>query len=142
MNYIIDDICAYLRNWFLSPADVHEGAYTVIDGEIALPFLAPGQFYKIVGSVFNDGVHRYKDADDTLTDEAFTGAVWALSLPPALLSMAEEIEKWTEDNAAALTSPYQSESFGGYSYTKASGSDGALSWKDVFAPRLARWRKI
>ena len=40
-------------------------------------------------------------------------------------------------------SPYQSESFGGYSYTKASASNGdQVDWKTVFRSRLNRWRKI
>ena len=40
-------------------------------------------------------------------------------------------------------SPYTSESFGDYSYTKATGESGApLTWRDVFASRLNAWRKL
>lgn len=142
MNKMMDEICAYLRNWFSDQKDRHSTTYAVINGNIALPFLLDGQYFRVIGSRFNDGVHCCGDKSDELRDEEFEGAIWAMSPPPALISLAEEIEKWTAENAAALASPYQSESFGGYSYTKAAGPGGALSWQDVFAARLERWRKI
>ena len=50
---------------------------------------------------------------------------------------------WQKENKKAVESPYQSESFGGYSYTIKNGNDGqGLSWKQVFAARLNEWRKI
>lgn len=132
---MIDEICASLHNYFA--VDIVPGEYTVNDGEITLPFLAAGQFYRVVGSVFCDGVYRYGDA--LPADETFDGAIWALAIPPALEAIAAEIEEWKAKNADVLASPYQSESFGGYSYTK--GSDSA-SWQGVFAKRLNRWRKL
>lgn len=132
---MIDEICASLHNYFA--VDIVPGEYTVNDGEITLPFLAAGQFFRVVGSVFCDGVYRYGDA--LPADETFDGAIWALAIPPALEAIAAEIEEWKAKNADVLASPYQSESFGGYSYTK--GSDSA-SWQGVFAKRLNRWRKL
>lgn len=147
MNAMLDEICAWLRNWFLIPDGVHVGTYTVKDGALTLPFMAIGQYYRIIGSVFNDGIYKYGDEDaPDLTDETFHGAVWALAIPPAVISIATEIIKWNADNAATLASPYQSESFGGYSYTKAtaggSGTQQALTWRNVYAAKLARWRKL
>lgn len=147
MNTMLDEICGYLRNWFVVPDGIRVDTYTVADGKLTLPFLTEGQYFRVIGSVFNDGVYKYGSEDTVLTDETFHGAVWALAIPPAVVSIAGEIEKWNTDNAAALASPYQSESFGGYSYTKAgagSGSDGqqTVTWRNVFAARLARWRKI
>lgn len=134
---MIDEICASLHNYFA--VDIVPGEYTVNDGEITLPFLAAGQFFRVVGSVFCDGVYRY--GDKLPADETFDGAIWALAIPPALDSIAVEIEEWKAKNADVLASPYQSESFGGYSYSKGTGSD-SVSWQGVFAKRLNRWRKI
>lgn len=132
---MIDEICASLHNYFA--VDIVPGKYTVNDGEITLPFLAAGQFFRVVGSVFCDGVYRC--GDKLPADETFDGAIWALAIPPAFEAVAAEIEEWKQKNAEVINSPYQSESFGGYSYTK--GSDSA-SWQGVFAKRLNRWRKL
>ena len=132
---MIDAICASLRNYFV--VEIVDGEYTVTDREITLPFLAAGQFFRVVGSVFCDGVYRYGDA--LPADETFDGAIWAMAIPPTLEELAAEIEEWKQKNAEVINSPYQSESFGGYSYTK--GSDSA-SWQGVFAKRLNRWRKL
>ena len=132
---MIDEICASLHNYFA--VDIVPGEYTVNDGEITLPFLAAGQFFRVVGSVFCDGVYRC--GDKLPADETFGGAIWALAIPPAFEAVAAEIEEWKQKNAEVINSPYQSESFGGYSYTK--GSDSA-SWQGVFAKRLNRWRKL
>jgi len=134
---MIDEICASLHNYFA--VDIVPGEYTVNDGEITLPFLAAGQFFRVVGSVFCDGVYRC--GDKLPADETFDGAVWAMAIPPALEAIAVEIEEWKAKNADVLASPYQSESFGGYSYSKGTGSDSA-SWQGAFASRLNRWRKI
>lgn len=132
---MIDAICALLRNYFV--VEIVDGEYTVTDREITLPFLAAGQFFRVVGSVFCDGVYRC--GDKLPADETFDGAIWAMAIPPTLEELAAEIEEWKAKNADVLASPYQSESFGGYSYTK--GSDSA-SWQGVFAKRLNRWRKL
>ena len=63
---MLTELCGVLRNWF--ETDRISGTYTVENGSIALPFLQEGQFFRIVGSVFNDGVHQYPDygrADET-----------------------------------------------------------------------------
>jgi hypothetical protein len=71
-----------------------------------------------------------------------------MSVPPAVLALAEEIDTWRAANADALSSPYQSESFGGYSYSKASGGgaggsgSAAYGWQDQFAARLAPYRRL
>lgn len=87
-----------------------------------------------------------------LTDEVFTGAVWEMGIPPAVLQLADEIEEWQNKYGgadSAAMSPFNSESFGGYSYSKStggggsgSGSGSAGSWQSVFASRLNPWRKI
>lgn len=145
-------ICQYLRNYFVR--DKICGKFTVAGGEITAQglrlsdFLQEGQYFRIDGSVFNDGVHQF--GVDALQDEReFSGTVYSMAIPQEVIDLSDEIDKWCVDNAAIINSPYQSESFGGYSYSKAyaangaGGSDsGAVSWQSQFASRLLPWRKI
>lgn len=133
---MLEQVLRHLNNWFL--VDIHEGTFTVENGSIALPFLQTNQYFRICGSVFNDGLHQYLAAD--LTDETFTGTVWALAVPKAVVTLSENIAAWEEKNGEAVTSPYTSESFGGYSYTK--GNDSANGWQGAFRGRLNDWRKL
>ena len=139
---MLEQVLMHLNNWFLVPGGIHEGTYTIEDGGIALPFLANGQYFRIFGSVFNDGLHQYPASD--LKAETFEGTVWALAVPQAVIDLATEIEAWQKKNGDASVSPYQSESFGGYSYSKAtdSASGGAVTWQSAFSSRLNAWRKL
>ena len=105
--------------------------------------MSEGQHFRIVGSVFNDGVHQYND-ELALTDETFYGEVWALAIPKALLDLVSEIEEWQSKNGEKSAGIYQSESFGGYSYTlkSDSGGNGDRSWMGAFSTRLNQWRKL
>lgn len=139
---MLEQVLRHLNNWFL--VDIHEGTFTVENGSIALPFLQTNQYFRICGSVFNDGLHLYPAVD--LTDETFTGTVWALAVPKAVVTLSIDIAAWEEKNGEAVLSPYASESFGGYSYTKASGGKADTSavtgWQDAFKGRLNDWRKL
>ena len=139
---MLEQVLMHLKNWFLVPGGIHEGTYTIEDGGIALPFLANGQYFRICGSVFNDGLHQYPASD--LKAETFDGTVWALAVPQAVIELAAEIEAWQKKNGKASVSPYQAESFGGYSYSKAtdSVSGGAVTWQSAFRSRLNAWRKL
>ena len=139
---MLEQVLMHLKNWFLVPGGIHEGTYTIEDGGIALPFLANGQYFRICGSVFNDGLHQYPAGD--LKTETFDGTVWALAIPKAVLNIANEIEAWETKNGEASTGPYQSESFGGYSYTKATDekTGGAVTWQSAFRGSLNAWRKL
>ena len=138
---MLTEICAEIRNYFEVPNGRHFGTFTISGGSIApLDFLQEGQYFRIIGSVFNDGVHKYGEAN--LTDEKFDGAVWAMAVPPAVVDLSEKIKAYN-DSDAGKASPYTSESFGGYSYTKATDASGApISWQKAFASRLAKWRKL
>ena len=148
---MLTEVCQYLRNWFEREKlfgwfKVEGGILTRMDGT-ALPILDE-QYFRVVGSVFNDGVHKLGDSADVLKDEpAFPGAVWLMSVPPVIVQLSDDVDAWKTANAAALASPYLSESFGGYSYSLRSGSDAGgqatgLSWESQFASRLGPWRKI
>ena len=144
---MLTELCHELKNYFLRnrEADIHSGTFTISEGVIEpLSFLAEGQYYRIMGSLFNDGVHKYGDEEESLVDETFEGAVWAMAVPPSVVALASEIETWVTDNSEAMNSPYQSESFGGYSYSKGSTESGAggYTWVDQFAGKLKNWRRI
>ena len=138
------EVLLYLRNFFPVPGGCKSGEYTISDGTISLDFVKRGQYFLIEGSVFNDGVYQYPA--EGLFDETFRGTITPLAIPNALLSTVEEIEKWVEKNESADSvnlSPFNSESFGGYTYSKGTSGDGqAKSWKDVFKGRLNVWRCI
>ena len=136
---MLEQVLMHLKNWFLVPGGIHEGTYTIEDGSIALPFLLDGQYFRIVGSVFNDGLHQHPES---LIDETFTGSVWALAVPKSVIDLAADISAWQEKNGDA--GPYASESFGGYSYTRATDAKtgGPVTWQSAFRHRLNQWRKI
>lgn len=137
---MLERVLMYLHNWFVVPNGVREGTYTIKDGSITLPFLCKWQYYRIVGSVFNDGLHRYGETN--LTDETFDGAIWVLAIPKIIFEISCEMQEWETKNSATLTSPYQSESFGGYSYSMATGKDGgSITVFDAFENRLAPYKK-
>lgn len=149
---MLTDLCRELNNWFEVRDDKGEysgrkyGTFTISGGTLSVDGAQDGQYFRIVDSVFNDGVHQYPASG--LTDETFTGAVWLMRVPPEVVSLDKEIDAWKEQYQEFLNSPYQSESFAGYSYTKASGSGSnaaggsSVTWQSVFADRLSHWRKI
>lgn len=136
------EVMKQVRNFFPTGTHVYE-TFKIEDGTVQLPFLQDGQYFLIEKSVFNDGVHKYPASD--LKDETFYGCISPLAIPKDFLRLVEDIEKWQEKNADIVASPYLSESFGGYSYTKATSAstEGAVtSWQGYFKSRLAEWRKI
>lgn len=141
------ELCQELRNWFDRDMKKWSGDFAVENGELSgfSELLKTGQYFRVIGSVFNDGVHKYGDAD--LEDEKFTGSVWAMAVPSAAIALSSEIDAWKEKYGGvegASLSPYSSESFGGYSYTKSYGNtgNGVVTWQSVFRSQLNRWRKI
>ena len=149
---MLTELCQELRNWF--ERGIYQGDFVIENGQIDASELGllEGQYFRIVGSVFNDGVHQYDPNDDSLTDESFEGTVWAMAVPPAVVALAEKIQEWRdlyEGTSSVAMNPYSSESFGGYSYSKGGGSgssgnrgNGSPTWQSMFASELNRWRKI
>lgn len=128
------------RNFFKVEGAERFGRFTVAGGRIDLPNLLPGQYFLVSGSVLNDGLHKNDDTD-VMLDEEFSGVVSPLAIPIAFRELAQRIADWKEK--AGEASPMQSESFGGYSYTRASGKNGGqLTWKDAFSGELSIWRKL
>lgn len=152
---MLTEICQYLHNWFNRKPDGSDyqkqsGTIAIENGELITSILADGQYFRVIGSLFNDGVHKYGDSSDTLRDEEFEGEIWSMGVPLEIVKLAEDIDAWmakygTVDSEAM--SPFSSESFGGYSYNKqqgfASTGGGMLTtWESIFSDRLSPWRKI
>lgn len=145
---MLTELCQEIRNWWEMKR--FSGDFTITDGEIDLTEtgIADGQHFRIIGSVFNDGVHKYPATD--LEDETFDGAVCLLAIPQEVIDLAESIDEWRgkyESVTSANMSPFTSESLGGYSYSKGSGSGSGSggtgsTWQSAFASALNRWRKI
>ena len=140
---MLEQVLTHLHNWF--QVDIRNGTYTIQDGTITLPFLRDGQYFRIMDSVFNDGLHRYGPEMELLEDETFDGSIWALAIPKAVVERAGEIDVWQRKNGAKAASPYVSESLAGqYSYSKATNgqSGGAVTWESTFRSRLNPYRKL
>ena len=138
---MLTELCAEIRNYFLMPGGIHEGTYSISGGKLApLDFIKDGQYFRIVGSAMNDGVYQYPAYD--LIDETFDGAVWVMAVPSSVIALAADIDEW-QKSEAGKASGFESESFGGYSYTRATDKNGApLTWQSVFARRLNPYRRM
>lgn len=137
------EVFQYLRNWFDRNQPKYYGKFTIENGALVGDYkIATGQFYRIIGSAMNDGVYKY--GENGLIDETFDGAIWLMAVPNDIRNLITEIELWIEKYNDSVNSPYQSESFGGYSYSKAGGSNGSSvpTWQSVFADRLGRYKKL
>ena len=136
------ELLMHLRNFFPGMKWQFFGE-EITEKRLSLPGLENGDYYLIEGSRRNNGIHVYGNQD--LRNEVFSGTVTEICVPDAVLKLLDEINQWQEKNGEAVASPYQSESFGGYSYTKASANNGngeSMSWKTAFGPRLRAWRKL
>lgn len=173
---MISEVCHEVKNWFeydkiFGRFKIEGGVLRFLDYSDRIPSdlgLQDGQYYRIVESVFNDGVWQYHTPTESeeeqtepetseepeeieeLRDEEFLGGVWLMAVPRDFLKKVDEIIAWEKKYGgvdSAAQSPFSSESFGGYSYSKASGGSGsggstAITWKNNFASDLDKWRKI
>ena len=131
---MLETICNHIHNDF--EVARRAGRFEVSDGGIALPGLQAGEYFRVIGSRFNDGIYRYPA--EGLTDEVFDGEIAVLRPPKAFLSLVAEITAWRGRYGSTAEGPYKSESvLGVYSYTK-----GGAAWQEAFADRLDTWRRI
>ena len=141
----LDDYCADLKNYFIADfdKDIHLGEYTIDNNSINVDFIETNQYFRIVGSKFNDGVYKL-DNKLSLVDETFNGAIWTMSVPPQFLAAVSEAGAYllAHPNAMAL----ESESFGGYTYRRSmygSTSFGGFGYlPTTIANKLNRYRRI
>lgn len=147
---MLEEVMRYVNNRFDRDADGRfvgsaSGAFSVADGTLEVDGLKEGQWFWVEGSALNDGLHQYPD--DGMEDEDFEGRVVFLRVPRAFADIADEIEAWNSENSNVVDSPLQSESFGGYSYTRAQGGASgneapAAAWQLHFGARLRPYRKL
>lgn len=131
---MLTELCQELHNWFCYDEDKVFGTFTIENGIITPNCgLQDGQYYRIVGSTFNDGVHCHVPYD--LKNETFEGAIWKMRVPEAVVELDKRIDAFRAKHAET---PFISESFGGYSYTR----DKETTWRTAFSSDLNKWRKI
>ena len=149
MENTMTEVCEYLNNYFWESKI--KSTFTISNGTISSPSLKNGQYFRIIGSTFNDGVHKYPITQSRkLTDETFKGEIWAMAVPNTVVALADEINEWIKlygGAASSAMSPFTSESFSGYAYSKAgagASSGGGLtpSWQDVYGGRLNKYRRL
>lgn len=151
MEIALTELCQDLRNWF--EREKYIGHITLdADGNVycngVSVGLLDGQYYRVIGSVFADGIHEYPGIGTR--EESFDGAVWALAIPEPVINLATEIAEWRGKYEAVdsfAMSPFTSESVGSYSRSKGamsagSGASNSANWQSVFAARMNAWRKI
>jgi hypothetical protein len=145
---MLSELCQELKNWFDRDQPRIHGSFEISGGRIIdidfVSVIQPNQYFRIIGSVFNDGVYKYDDNLE-LIDELFVGSIWLMAIPKEVVALSNAIDAWVTEYGDAVNSPYQSESFGGYSYSKASkGGSGSnnITWQSTFASKLNKWRKI
>lgn len=145
----INEVCHELNNYFERDLPKFHGAFEISGGKIVdadfVAAIKENQYFRIIGSIFNDGVWQ-NTAELELTDEAFVGTVWLMAIPKDFIDLVDEMNAWETAHGSDIASPFTSESFGGYSYskgTKGSASGGMItSSLDMFASRLNKWRKL
>lgn len=168
---MLTEICQYLHNFFdykryigeikvisgedgLYPSDeLHPGDEINPSADIPVKIycngkqieIEEGQYFALFRDKYLLGV--YQEGDD-LPDKNFSGAVWLMDLPEAILKANQWADDWMKANGGvdnAASSPFQSESFGGYSYSKSSGNGkigGSIFDQAVFVGMLAPYRKL
>lgn len=149
----LERVLRYLNNWFVLPNGIYRGTVTLSadrpvgagfppNASAFVPPLDPSaRHFRIIGSAKNDGIVK---SEQWLSSETFTGEIWALAIPNAVLALACDVSEWCGKYGAAAASPFVSESFGGYSYSKGAqgGGSSAGGWQQAFAAELRPWRKI
>lgn len=125
-----------VRNFF--ERERIDGTFTISGG--MLEPLPDAPYIAISGSAWHDGVFPAGTLPETGHDEQFDGKVWGLHPPSDFLAMCESISEYDAKNPVGA---YQSESFGGYSYTRGNvGGTAGDGWEAAFAGQLAPYRRM
>jgi hypothetical protein len=152
----LTDLCRELNNYFT--VGKIGGTWTISSGVLDLSSvvnsgrLQDGQYFRISGSIFNDGVWQYSsNTPNDMKDETFNGFIWPMAVPKEIDSLLADVNAWIakyNGSDSLADSPFQSESFGGYSYSKATGGTSSTggsadfgTWQNAFRSRLNLWRK-
>lgn len=139
MTHTIAAVMGETRNYFVRQRI--DGSITISGGMVVSPEVNAPYIY-IKGSAFHDGL--WEMAGKSLVkggdhDETFNGCVWLLYPPNDFLYLCEQV---AEFEAKTPTGALQSESLEGYSYSRASGQNGLLTWQEAYASRLRPYRRM
>lgn len=147
---MIEQICGHIHNYFeTDPVTgkrlIYPGKYTITSGNLSLPFMVDGEYFRIFGSRMNDGVYQYPAYG--LMDETFDGVIWEMRPPRAFLTLVDEIVEWVDKYGDIMKNPYQSEDvIGVFRYTKMTTGkvtgDYIATWQSVYKDQLNEWRKL
>lgn len=165
----IEALCAETHNYHETDRII--GDYKIENGNIALPFLVENQFFRIVGSKFNDGVYIYSQElftirsitweevlDGNLNWEELKKNKWGELVEHDLIDEEFHGAIWPmnmpraflalseeiakyQESDAAKPSPYLSESINGY-YSYTKANVSENSWQSVFGSKIKRWKKV
>ena len=168
MQATIEALCAELNNYH--DTDRIQGTFTIESGSISLPFLSENQFFRIVGSKWNDGVYIYSPESwivrSSTWEEVMNGNLnwgelrsknWGDLVESELIDETFTGAIWPmrmprafldlskkiaeyNESDAAKPSPFLSESISGY-YSYTKASAESTEWQTVFNSELKRWRK-
>lgn len=150
---MLTELCKELNNYFCEYKEIVHGRFSVVEGKLTPHVsLLDGQYFRITESVFNDGVYKYTEELQLKDEPEFNGAVWMMKVPQDVVELAEKISEWRTKNESLDSdnmSPFQSESFFEYSYSKgSSGQSGsgagatAVNWRSQFARDLDAYRRV
>lgn len=146
-----------IENGRLDLPFVHEGEYILIEGSTMHDNIWKYPLEGAHGALYpSAGIYPSNETEQETVlvempkyyvhdDERFYGSVVVVKPPKPFCELVERIEAWQakKDADKNADSIYSSESFGGYSYNKATGRNGMpITWQDVFANDLRMWRKI
>lgn len=139
----LTSMCRIVNNYFVK--EKVSGMFELIPN-VAPISLIENQYFRIVGSIMNDGVYQNNaESLATLTAEEFQGEIWSMAVPRDFLALCEEIEAFNTkmNEIASKDNGFTSENFDGYSYSKASSLSPALQqeWSNINS-RLNNYRRI
>lgn len=141
MERALTRYCNQLYNYF--EVGQETGTFEIAGGRLECPFLKPGQYFRIVGSLYNNGVHQYPVYD--CIDEVFTGVIFPMAVPVDFLDLVNTAEIINEFIAEYNSNPtgFKSESFGVYSYSRDADPYTVAMERSAEVNRaLKRYRKV
>lgn len=145
MTVTIGQVMRAVNRYFATGYRAAEWRFT--GGSIAPDELfTPGMWIAVSGSIFHDGVWQLDEwkglsgLDPKTPDETFFGRVYFLKPPQDFLDLCRRIGEFAQNTPAG---GLQSESFGEYSMSLASGKNGGiLTWEEAFADDLRPYRQM
>ena len=136
-------------NFFIPHDDrerMYVGSVSISGGNISVEI--PSPYIIIRGSQKNDGLYRmenpthiaaqlFADGSAHPMDETFTGRIWFSYPTPDFLALVSQIGDFQSEMPQTDVA---SESFGSSSRSYAQGSNGRLTWREVYGNSLRPYR--